>query len=153
MHRHIRKLFIALAAITWSGCSNAPSGPASIQETSEARSELTDRVATLEKYVTFRRTYEELDYDIMYQNNSSGMVPGPSDWDVRLVAQVPRSELKQWVPKGATKFDGSAQDWVTQIPGSIRRDGITEWYRSGGTIVGFDRDGSIVAYRNSSTPP
>lgn len=153
MHRNIQKLLVALAAITLSSCSSAPSGPASIQETSEARSELKDRVAVLEKYVTFRRTYETLDYDIMYQNNSSGMVPGPSDWDVRLVAQVPRSELEQWVPEGATKFDGSAQDWVTQVPGSIRRDGITEWHRSGGTIVGIDRDGSIVAYRNSSTPP
>ena len=36
---------------------------------------LAERVAFLQQYVTFRRTYETLDFDIMYQNNGGGSLP------------------------------------------------------------------------------
>jgi len=89
-----------LLAIMLPGCSGTASGPESVTETSVARADLADRILFLENYVNFRRQYEILDYDIMYQNNGGGMVPAPSDWDIRLIAVVPRTEIEAWVPAG-----------------------------------------------------
>jgi hypothetical protein len=91
---------LLLLAGLLTGCSsNAPSGPASVAETSETRPRLEDRVEFIERYVTFRRTYRKLAYAVDYQNNSGGMVPGPSDWDIRLVAVVPAEEIDDWIPE------------------------------------------------------
>jgi len=143
---------LLLMAITPSGCSKTASGPASVTETSVARTGLADRIRFLENYVTFRRQYEKLDYDIMYQNNGGGMVPAPSDWDIRLIAVVPKTEIDDWVPAGVGKKEDPSPDWLKELPGTIERDGITEWYRKSGTVIGVDRERSIVAYRNTSTP-
>jgi hypothetical protein len=143
---------VVLLAIVLSGCSRKAPGPASVTETSVARNGLADRVRFLENYVTFRRRYEELDYAIEYQNNAGGMVPAPSDWDIRLIAVVPKADLEAWVPAGAEKKDGPSPVWLTELPGTIERDGFTEWYHKSETVIGVDRKRSIVAYRNASTP-
>ncbi len=145
-------IVVLTIALTNSGCSKPPAGPPSVKETSAARAELTDRIRFVETYVRFKRTYEKLDYDIMYQNNSGGMVPGPSDWDVRLVAVVPAAELDKWIPANAEKSEGPPPAWLTSLPGDIERDGIREWHRQSRVMVGLDRAKSIVAYRNLSTP-
>ena len=133
-----------VVAILLGGCQQ--SGPPNAHTTSSNISTLKERVEVLQKYVTFRRTYETLDFDIMYQNNSGGMVPGPSDWDVRLVATVPQSELQTWIPLGVQP---SAQDrrWLETVPKSLDLGGITEWYGDGDRIIGLDRVRRIVAYR------
>ena len=106
----------------------------------------------LENYVTFRRQYQKLDYEIMYQNNGGGMVPAPSDWDIRLIAVVPETEIEAWVPAGAEKKDDPSPAWLNDLPGTIEREGLTEWYRKSGTMVGVDRERFIVAYRSTSMP-
>lgn len=88
----------------------------------------------------------------MYQNHGGGMVPGPSDWDIRLIALVPESEIEFWIPPGAEIEDNPMPRWLKDLPGTMERDGISEWYRNSGTVIGVDRELSIVAYRNTSTP-
>jgi hypothetical protein len=134
------------------GCSSkAPSGPASVSETSKARARLKDRVEFIERYVTFRRTYLNLEYAVDYQNNSGGMVPGPSDWDIKLVAVVPAEEIDDWIPEGAARADHAPPKWVESVPGDIPRDKVTEWYRKGSSMaVGVHRETSTVVYRNST---
>ncbi|XZE20516.1 hypothetical protein SH449x_000390 [Pirellulaceae bacterium SH449] len=143
---------LMLIAIMLSGCSKTASGPVSVTETSVVRKGLADRIQFLENYVTFRRQFEKLDYDIMYQNNGGGMVPAPSDWDIRLIAVVPETDIEAWIPEGAEKKDYPSPAWLKDLPGTIERNGITEWYRKSETVVGIDRELSIVAYRNTSTP-
>jgi len=145
-------LVLLLIAFALAGCSKTPSGPASVAETSAACADLADRVRFIEHYVTFRRKYEQLDYDVTYQNNGGGIVPGSSDWDIRLIAAVPPTDVDGWIPTGAEKKDGSPPQWLRDLPGSIEREGITEWYRKSGAELGIDRARSIVAYRNTSTP-
>lgn len=74
------RTLILLLVVALCSCSlSVPSQPPSINETSETRPQLSDRVKFVEKYVTFRRSYEQLEYDITYHNNSGGMIPGPSE--------------------------------------------------------------------------
>lgn len=126
------------------------SGPRSVDETSESRRELSDRTAFIDRYVPFQRTYLELEYDVEF-HNTSGVPPGPSDWDIRLVARVPAEELDDWIPPGANRVEGPPPDWLETVPGAIPTDGIHEWYEVeplGYTNIGIDRQNNIVAYRD-----
>ena len=140
-----RRLSLILAVVLIAGCGQ--SGPPTTRTNSSQYATLEERASFLHQYVTFRRTYETLDFDIMYQNNG-GMVPGPSEWDVRLIATVPASELQTWVPQGVPAVP-VVQDrqWLQSVPTSLDLSGISEWYVDGRRIVGLDRTRRIVAYR------
>src|ERR1700749_2803184 len=78
-------------------CSRAQSGGApSTNPTSDAFATLDEKVAFLERYVTFRRHYEQLEYGVFYQNNGQGCVPGPGGWNISIIARVPSRELAEW---------------------------------------------------------
>lgn len=80
--------------------------------------QLSDKIEFLEKYVTFRLTYKDLDFEIFFQNNSGGLVPGPSDWDIIIIAQIPKSEIELWT-KGLLSMHQPKIDWMNNLPGSI----------------------------------
>lgn len=143
----VRFSILALAVLL-AGCE--PSGPATIRTTSAAYATVAERVAVLNKYVTFRRTYETLDFDLLYQNSGGGPTPGPSDWDVRLVATVPAAELAAWVPAGVTASATPDLAWLKTVPTTLDLSGVSEWYVDGKRVVGIDRARRIVVYRLSS---
>lgn len=132
------------------GCK--PSGPTSTKITSATYATVAERTKVLNEYVTFRRSYETLDFDIMYQNNGGGTIPGPSDWDIRLVATVPGSELQAWVPTGVTASSAPDITWLQSVPTTLDLSGVSEWFIDGSRVVGIDRARRIVVYRLSSTP-
>ena len=145
----IRTLILTLAVLLV-GCK--PSGPATTKTTSAAYATVAERTKFLNDYVTFRRTYETLDFDILYKNNGGGMAPGPSDWDVRLVATVPASELQAWVPTSVSASTAPDIAWLKSVPTTLNLSGVNGWYIDGGRLVGIDRTKRIVVYRLSSTP-
>lgn len=128
-------------------CGEKQNGPPSTRTSSASIDTLAERIEFLEKYLTFRRQYEELEFDIAFMNNS-GWLPGPSDWDIKLVAKVPASELSLWT-KDSTKTT-DAKEWPTKFAQEIDVSGIDIWYESNGKVVGVDEDNSIVAYRAST---
>ena len=136
-------LFFASALI---GCTGN-SGPPSVAETSANKELLGDRIEFVETYVKFRRQYNRLEYDIFFQNNG-GIPPGPSDWDIRLVADVPPGDLTDWISQGMTPGISPVDSWHQKIANEIDISNVTEWYIDGGRSVGIDRDNSIVVYRN-----
>ena len=142
---------VALAPVCLVGCLNnpPPTGPPTAKETHSARPNLEDRIEFVETYVTFRRSYEQLEYDVWFQNNSGGGIPGPSEWDVHLVAVVPSEELADWIPDGAVEME-SPPTWSTSLD-EIDTTGVSEWYQLGSGIVGLDRKNSVVVYRNTAT--
>ena len=144
--RYLPLLFLTLLP----GCTpTAQPGPPTASETSAARPGLQDRIAFLEQYVTFRRSYVELEYAVDYQNNGGGRVPGPSDWDIQIVAVVPPAEVDDWLPSAVTKMEQPPPEWVKNTASGIASDEITEWYTEGNSItVGVDRQTSTIAYRN-----
>lgn len=102
--------------------------------------------------MTFRRTYHELDFKIHFRNGGDGMLPSPSEWDIRIVAIVPTEELGAWIPQGVKPEAVAETDWLKEVPGWDRAIGVTEWYveknfTNRGKIVGVDRARSVMAYR------
>jgi len=106
---------------------------------------LDERIQFVQTYLNFDRDYEQLEFSIFYQNNSCGSFPGPSEWDIKLLAKVPSEALSLWTEglKPATQ----AEFWMSGMADEIDVSGINTWYRSGGKVVGVDRENSIVAYR------
>lgn len=137
---------VVLSGCTPESPNEPPNGPPSTQTDSSEFATVAERVAFLDQYVSFRRTYETLDFDIAYHNNRAG-VPGPSDWDVRLVATVPASDLNDWVPDGVVPADTADAAWLRAVPTALDTSGLDEWYVDGGRTIGLDRHRRIVAYR------
>jgi hypothetical protein len=138
-------------AILISGCKS--SGPASTQTNSSGFPTVTERAKFLHQYVKFRRTYETLDFDISFLNGD-GMAPGPSEWDIRIVATVPESEVQDWVPAGvsaSTAPNTRDTEWLRSVPTTLDLSGVSEWYVEGNRVVGIDRARRIVVYRNSAS--
>lgn len=133
------------------GCAGS-SGTPTTDAVSGTGQPLADKVAVLERYVTFRQTYRELDFWIHFRNGGDGMVPSPSEWDVRLVAVVPSEELEAWIPQGVKPEAVAETEWLKDVPSWERANGVAEWYAkkdsdNRGKIVGVDRIRSVVAYR------
>ena len=139
-----RRVFMLLTALL-AGCSGS-TGPATTETASDKLPSLEKRVEFLERYVKFRRHYTDLGFHIKFQNNGGGLVPGPSDWDIRLVAVVPAAELAEWIPPGVTAKSSADVGWLNRVPGAERATGVQEWYEEGGKLVGIDREHSVVAY-------
>lgn len=141
-------LLIILLLLPLLGCK--PDEPITTNTNSSAYATLSERIAFLHQYVTFRRTYETLDFDIMYQNNGGGLIPGSSDWDIRLIATVPESEFQSWVPRVVKSSALHNTAWLTSIPTTINLSGVKEWYVDGGRVVGLNRKDRIIVYRTYS---
>jgi hypothetical protein len=145
----MRAVLVVLMVSTLAGCGGSR-GPASTDTSSASFATVAERVEFLQRYVTFRRGYRELDFHIVYRNGGGGAVPGPSEWDVSIVAVVPHGELASWVRAGVTALASADRAWLAVVPGGERAARITEWYVGPGSVVGIDRVGSVVAYRRWS---
>ena len=108
---------------------------------------LAERVAFLERYVTFRRTYRTLEFQVVHANHSGGVVPGPSEWDIRLVATVPAEELEAWIPAGVVAQSDPREPWLAEVPDAPMAGEFPQWYEEARRSVGVDRKGNRVAYR------
>ena len=110
----------ALAAVTalaagavGAPCSSSSSGSQARDLTTSTDSEtLPDRSARLDlfaRYVPARGPIVDAEYDIEYHDHSGGMMPGPSDWNIRAVIELtgdPAAWAAGWTPCSAPA-DGS----------------------------------------------
>ncbi len=108
---------------------------------------LAEKKAFLERYVSFRRTYEDLDYLIAFRDGGDGGVPGPSEWDIRLIATVPASEIDGWT-SGLTVTTAPDTGWLSQIGDAPSDLTPFEWRGDSQRLVGIDRVRRVVIYRN-----
>ena len=128
---------------------------------SQQFSNLEDKIQFLENYVAFRRQYSELHFSIHYQDNNYGLLPGPSDWTIYLLAQVPPKEISLWIekltaislphPPDMNQFfpanNNDMKDSIS-LPFSFQ---LSQWYHDNfNRLVGIDPHTNTVFYLNSS---
>ena len=136
---------LALASFALTALSCDESGPPSTRTSSTQLGSLAERVAFLERYVSFRRAYRDLYFHVVFRNNGGGLLAGPSDWDITVAAQVPPAQLDEWT-RGLTPR--AAAPGPSAPRSSIDLSGLQEWYGEPSRYVGIDRARSIVLYRN-----
>jgi hypothetical protein len=54
------------------------------------------KIEFLSKYLKFLSPIEATEFHIVYHDNSTGILPGPSDWNIEAVMKVSPSNLKRW---------------------------------------------------------
>jgi hypothetical protein len=141
--KHI--LLVIAIAFVFLGCKKDNAAPApqrgkTTHSTSATVPAMKDKQAFVEKYVTFRRSYTALEYKIDYEDDTSS-APGPSSTgcDVRLYAEVPASEMNDWIA-GLNKVEPppepAALAWAREIPNASQSlDGFV-WYTAPPNVFG-----------------
>ena len=146
----VRNLSVILLLASIQGCDDSVDIPETTLSSSDQFTTLTEKVAFLERYVNFRRAYEDLAFLIDYRNNGGGFIPGPSEWDIRILASVPEHEIEQWTG-GMEKTRMPDIDWMNSLPAKAGPARKFDWYRSGadtsGRVVGVDRKRRRIVYR------
>jgi len=56
----------------------------------------TEKLAFLREYLAILSEVIDAEYHIVYHDNSGGMIPGPSDWDIRAVLKVAPEDVPLW---------------------------------------------------------
>ncbi|CAZ97466.1 MULTISPECIES: hypothetical protein [Zobellia] len=56
----------------------------------------TEKIETLKKYLTKESGLIEAEYHIWFQDNGTGRIPGPSDYNIKLALKVEPDSLDSW---------------------------------------------------------
>jgi hypothetical protein len=146
MMKDIFRIITLACAITFlAGCGGSESK--TTDTTSDHFATLAGKQSFLERYVNFRRPYKDLEFDISYLDGGGGMVPGPTEWDVRILAKVPEESLDEWTA-GLASTAAPEASWVSSIPNAPATLDSFQWYAEGSRIVGISRGDRFVLYRN-----
>lgn len=143
----------------------APRGSLTTDTDSRSLPDKQQRLAFLARYLRFKSPIVDTEFIIRYQDNSNGMVPGPSDWDIRAVLQV-EGHAAAWhagwapcAPKSPSDAHQPAFDAAWAAPLLGRR---AQWQtlrasprcyrnpRSAASFLVLYEEDNLVLYRNSS---
>jgi hypothetical protein len=89
-------LMLGLLSLLMVSCITTNSANLSTDTRSTQFSTDREKLAFLAKYLTLYSTVEAAEYHIVYHDNSSGGVPGPSDWDIQVVLKMAPENLSLW---------------------------------------------------------
>ena len=131
--------------------STATSGTTDTDSTKFAT--LAEKQEFLERFVTFRRSYEELEFRIFVPDENPRSIPGPNDWNIRVAATVPADELDDWIkemPEAEEQESRREARWISEIPNAPTDLSNFSWYQKARVTVGIDRESNTVLYWNSA---
>ena len=82
-----RSAFLALLSpifLAACGKEKTQNTPATTDTLSSEFSTLVEKQEFLERYVNFRRSYEDLDFNLMFRAGGGRTIPGATEWNVRI---------------------------------------------------------------------
>ena len=139
-------LFAIALTIFLVGCGNGKT----TDTLSTAFSTVAEKQEFLERYVKFRRRYDDLHFRLSFIDGGSGRTPGPTEWDICVFAIVPAGEIDQWID-GLSAATEPELNWVSDIPEAPNDLSDFDWHEDGRRLVGIDREKRIVLYRNHAS--
>ena len=136
-------MFLTLALLVTS-CQESKT----TQTQSKIFKDLKSKISFLQRYMNVQgKTFEKLDFYINFQDNSGGMVPAPNEWDICLIAVIPKEDLGLWIKdleKLETAPDMARFEIVTT---DIDYSSVNEWYKkSTNSYLGISREKNIIFY-------
>ncbi len=105
----VASIFVTAAVI--GGLGSACSQPAEDRTTntrSTAFSDRAEKLTFLLKYVKCPTRVLDTEFSIVFNDNSHGLVPGPSDWVIRYAVRVDRAKTDAW-HEGGRRVDRDAE--------------------------------------------
>ncbi len=131
-------LALATASIAFLSSCGGPPGRAPERLRSEGKS-LTEQKVQLSRFIPLRAEPSEIEYEGWFHDNSRGLVPGPSEWDVVGFIRVPPGQESAWTTgAGGARVPGPDQNpalegVLAQLEAS-RED--LQWSREGNALYG-----------------
>ncbi|MCC7502904.1 MAG: hypothetical protein IT229_10265 [Flavobacteriales bacterium] len=115
----------------------------------------TEKLAFLARYLKRAPGLVDAEYAIWYQDNGHGGVPGPSDYDIRIIARVVPDSLDAWT-EGLTQGSWTGTDlaWKDLMADTVawRIASAAQLYRGPSKVLLVHDDEGIVLARYSSMP-
>ena len=140
---------IGLAILVLAACS----GPTSDRSTDTRSVDLSteaEQIEFLGRYVNLKSAVSETEFHIVYHDNSGGLVPGPSDWDIRAVMVV--DDVAPWID-GKTAVETADFSWADSIvTEGLRPSSQPRYYTNSTTAIAVYEPESIIFFRSSTAP-
>ena len=147
MRRFLHTAKVLSLALLLAGCVGE--GSKTTDTDSSAFTSGEEKKHFLERYVKFRRSYEQLEFDIFFNDGGDGGLPSPTEFDIRIFARVPAGELDEWT-NGLTEVRDIDSDWVLEIPSAPGNLDGFKWFADKHRTVGVLRSDRVLVYRNLS---
>lgn len=114
-----------------------------------------EKLAFLARYLKRAPGLVDAEYAIWYQDNGRGGVPGPSDYDIRVLARVIPDSLDAWT-EGLSRepWTGSNLAWKDLMTDTVawRIASAAQLYRGPSKVLLVHRDEGVVLARYASMP-
>jgi hypothetical protein len=109
-----------------------------------------ERLEFLSRYLDFQTPMLDASYHIVYHDNSSGFLPGPSDWNIQVVLQVDKGDVEKWklsLPRDETA--DLSWGYVLAAEAGWTLSSTPSVFAAGGELVALFDEGFV--FRRSST--
>jgi hypothetical protein len=110
------------------------------------------KVEFLKKYLKMYSEIEATEFHVRYQDNSGGLVPGPSDWDMQVVMKMPKDKVGLWT-RGLEKTVEADLSWGDDLLPNDERWAIRSKpmiYSRGSSVVAVFESEGIVFKRTKT---
>ena len=131
----------------------ASMGPAACRPslTTSTRSETLhtpeERVAFLGKYLRMRTAVRDAAFDIDYHDNSTDLLPGPSDWSIWAALLLPKGALASWLADARPCEQPPESDLDKVVPATWKVSSPARCLdREGSTLLVHDADDVLVFF-------
>lgn len=145
--RHVGSaLLVIISSLSGGSCTETPSG--ALRITSDGK-DLAARKEELGRFVRIRSEPLGITYTGWLRDNSSGLVPGPSDWEVTGWIRVVPEDLQGWA-RGLSAPDElpsarALADVLAEL--DVSSDDL-RWLQGSGAVFGFASD--LIVFHASS---
>ena len=74
------------------------------------------KIDFLKKYVRLYSSVKATEFHIIFHDNSTGLVPGPSDWDIKVALLIESADIYKWLTEFTELTDEQCEiTWVSEI--------------------------------------
>jgi len=117
----------------------------------------TQKIEFLEKYATLSSPIIATEFHIIYHDNSTGFVPGPSDWDMKIALLLEPADIPQWLTGLEEVTDEDIDiSWASEVlPSNSRwkRIRVPQYYHrpeSAVEVAVYEQEGIVLKRMKSS---
>jgi hypothetical protein len=100
--------------------------------------------------VDFKSAVRQTEFHIIYHDNSGGLVPGPSDWDIQAIMQV--EDVAPWVDS-KTEIDSADFAWADGLLTDELRPSSQPTYYTNQPTTNAVYETEQLIYLHSTTTP
>src|SRR5690606_2471586 len=101
--------------------------------------------------VNLKSAVLQTEFHIIYHDNSGGLVPGPSDWDIQAVMLV--EDTAPW-KEGKTAIDTADFSWAGPfLTDELRPSSQPAYYANQAVTIAVFEPEQIIYFRSTTTPP